>query len=38
MSTLIEVSHLQKYYGKHLGVSDVSFKVQAGEVFGFLGS
>ncbi|OZV23545.1 ABC transporter [Streptococcus sobrinus] len=38
MSILVEVSHLQKYYGKHLGVSDVSFKVQAGEVFGFLGS
>lgn len=33
----IEVSHLVKDYGRGAGVFDVSFEVQKGEVFGFLG-
>ena len=34
---VIEVSDLKKYYGKHPGVEDVSFKIYSGEIFGFLG-
>jgi ABC-2 type transport system ATP-binding protein len=33
----IEVSHLSKVFGERTAVSDVSFSVAAGEVFGFLG-
>jgi ABC-2 type transport system ATP-binding protein len=33
----IEVSHLTKVFGGRTAVSDVSFSVAAGEVFGFLG-
>jgi len=36
-STLIETQHLVKRYGDKVAVSDVSFEVHAGEVFGFLG-
>ena len=36
-STLIETQHLVKRYGDKVAVNDVSFQVQAGEVFGFLG-
>ncbi len=35
--TLIETTHLIKRYGEKVAVNDVSFTVQAGEVFGFLG-
>jgi ABC-2 type transport system ATP-binding protein len=35
--TAIEVSHLTKVFGGRTAVSDVSFSVAAGEVFGFLG-
>lgn len=34
---VIEVSNITKYYGKNLGVKDISFSVDQGEVFGFLG-
>jgi ABC-2 type transport system ATP-binding protein len=34
---LAEVRHLRKSYGNHLAVKDVSFSIQAGEVFGLLG-
>ena len=34
---LAEVRHLRKSYGDHLAVKDVSFSIQAGEVFGLLG-
>lgn len=37
MENVIEISHLTKNYGKHRGVSDLSFCVGAGEIFGFLG-
>ncbi|MGT2784672.1 ABC transporter ATP-binding protein [Streptococcus merionis] len=38
MTNVIEIRHLQKYYGKHMGVRDVSLSVEEGEIFGFLGS
>ncbi|AXQ78131.1 ABC transporter ATP-binding protein [Streptococcus chenjunshii] len=34
----MEIDGLYKYYGKYKGVSDVSFKVKKGEIFGFLGA
>ena len=33
----IEVSHLTEVFGGRAAVSDVSFSVASGEVFGFLG-
>jgi ABC-2 type transport system ATP-binding protein len=36
-ASLIETRNLLKKYGDKLAVNDVSFAVQAGEVFGFLG-
>jgi ABC-2 type transport system ATP-binding protein len=35
--SVIEVSHLTKYYGKSRGIVDVSFSVEEGEIFGFIG-
>ncbi|MGT2924062.1 ABC transporter ATP-binding protein [Streptococcus caviae] len=35
---VIDIKHLQKYYGKHIGIRDVSLSVKKGEIFGFLGS
>ncbi len=37
MKQVIEISGLTKNYGKHRGVSDVSFTVEQGDIFGFLG-
>jgi ABC-2 type transport system ATP-binding protein len=37
MPAAIEVSHLTKVFGGRTAVSDVSFSVAGGEVFGFLG-
>lgn len=37
MKTVIEICGLTKNYGKHRGVSEVSFTVGEGEIFGFLG-
>jgi ABC-2 type transport system ATP-binding protein len=34
---MIELEHVSKYYGDFPAVTDVSFKVEAGEVLGFLG-
>lgn len=34
---IIKVSELTKYYVKTLGIEDVSFSVEQGEIFGFLG-
>jgi ABC-2 type transport system ATP-binding protein len=36
-SAAVEVSHLTKVFGGRTAVSDVSFSVASGEVFGFLG-
>lgn len=35
---MIEISHLTKRYGEHLAVSDLSFTVDSGQIYGFLGS
>jgi ABC-2 type transport system ATP-binding protein len=35
--SIIEVSHLTKYYGKSRGIVDVSFSEEEGEIFGFIG-
>lgn len=35
--SVIEVSHLTKFYGKSRGIIDVSFDVEEGEIFGFIG-
>ena len=35
--SIIEVSHLTKYYGKSRGIVDVSFAEEEGEIFGFIG-
>ena len=37
MSNIIEIKNLTKTYGSNRGVTDVSFSVKKGEVFGFLG-
>ncbi|MDQ0221585.1 ABC transporter ATP-binding protein [Streptococcus moroccensis] len=36
--TIIAISQLKKYYGKHMAIEDVSLTVNKGEIFGFLGS
>ena len=38
MSAAIHVQHLTRRFGAFVAVDDVSFDVQAGEIFGFLGS
>jgi ABC-2 type transport system ATP-binding protein len=35
--SIVEVTNLTKYYGKSRGIVDVSFGVEAGEIFGFIG-
>lgn len=37
MSNVIEIQNLTKNYGKNRGVSNVSFEVKEGDIFGFLG-
>ncbi len=37
MQNVIEIDSLTKNYGKHRGVTDVSFEVGEGDIFGFLG-
>src|SRR5260370_5491854 len=37
MSAIIEVKGLTKSYGSKRGITNVSFQVEEGEVFGFLG-
>lgn len=34
---MISVEHLIKYYGDHLAVDDISFRINEGHVYGFLG-
>lgn len=34
---MIEVKHLTKRYGNHTAVSDLSFTIQKGQIYGFLG-
>ncbi|MGI8313752.1 ABC transporter ATP-binding protein [Halobacillus mangrovi] len=35
--SVIKIDHLTKMYGKSKGVSDISFEVEEGEIFGFIG-
>lgn len=37
MDNVVEIKHLQKRFGKFQALKDVTFNVQAGEVFGFIG-
>ncbi|HXN01814.1 MAG TPA: ABC transporter ATP-binding protein [Candidatus Dormibacteraeota bacterium] len=37
MAAMIDVQGLSKSYGSKLGITDVSFQVEEGDVFGFLG-
>ncbi len=37
MKNLIEVSHVNKSYGKVQALRDVSFSVKQGELFGLIG-
>lgn len=34
---MIKITNFSKYYGKHLGVKDISFTVNKGEIYGFIG-
>ncbi len=34
---MIEVSNLSRYYGDNIGIKDVNFQVEKGEILGFLG-
>jgi len=34
---IIHTENVTKYYGDHIGVKDISFQVDQGEIFGFLG-
>lgn len=34
---VIEIKHLSKYYGKQMGIEDITFSVNEGEIFGFIG-
>lgn len=35
--TVISLRHLCKYYGKHMGIEDVTLDVSQGDIFGFIG-
>ena len=35
--TVLNIQHLQKHFGKFQALSDITFDVNAGEVFGFIG-
>ena len=37
MNTVIELKGLTKFYGKQRGIEDLTFTVDAGEIFGFIG-
>lgn len=37
MENIIEIKNLTKYYGKILGVEDLSLNLKKGEIFGFIG-
>lgn len=37
MENILEIKNLTKYYGKVLGVKDISLELKKGEIFGFIG-
>ena len=38
MSALLEIDHVSKRYGEIVALSEMTFDVRAGELFGFVGS
>ena len=34
---ILETKKLKKYYGKSLGIEDVSIKLKKGDIYGFIG-
>jgi len=34
---VIEITNLSKYYGRSMGIEDISFEVSQGDIFGFIG-
>ena len=34
---MIQVEHISKRYGDHVAVEDLSFTVEKGQIYGFLG-
>lgn len=34
---IIDIQNLKKYYGKNVGVEDVSLKIEEGKIYGFIG-
>ena len=34
---VIQINQLKKYYGKHIGIKDVTFSIEEGEILGFVG-
>jgi ABC-2 type transport system ATP-binding protein len=37
MSKLLEIKNLKKYYGKSVGIENVSLSIEEGEIYGFIG-
>lgn len=37
MENILSIRHLKKYYASHKAVDDISFDIQAGDIFGLLG-
>ena len=37
MNKIIEIKNLTKYYGKTLGIKNLSLSLEEGEIFGFIG-
>lgn len=37
MSTIIQIDHLTKNYGKHRGITNIDLSIEEGEIFGFIG-
>ncbi len=35
--SVIQIDHLRKNYGEHVGIKDVTFSVEEGEIFGYVG-
>ena len=35
--SVIQIDHLRKNYGEHIGIKDVTFSVEEGEILGFVG-
>ncbi|MGX4686214.1 ABC transporter ATP-binding protein [Vagococcus sp. JNUCC 83] len=34
---ILELNHIEKVFGEHIALKDISFKIDEGEIFGFLG-